>query len=266
MVIGIVGLGLIGGSLAKTIKKNTGHTVFGTDINESEIFAAEMHNAIDGKLDGENLMKCNLILLCAYPKAVVDFVTQNAEKFMPGAVVTDCCGVKRKICKKLIEKSNKNNFVFIGGHPMAGTQFSGFKSSGEKLFKDATMILTPDKDISIPMREFARDFFLSLGFKKVHFTTAEEHDEKIAFTSQLPHIISNAYIKSPTSSDCTDLAAGSYRDLIRVAKLNAPMWAELFLENGDFLGRELDILIDNLEKYSSAIKNKNKKELIELLK
>ena len=265
MNIGIIGLGLIGGSMAKSFKSRTDYKIYAYDINKSEIYAALLYGAIDCELQKKDINLCDVIIVCTYPKAIIDFVKENAENFKEDALIIDCCGVKHEICEKLYKTMTNNKFNFIGGHPMAGKQYSGFKSSSKHLFKDACMILTPYDETSIEVRERARDLFLEAGFKKVHFTTPEEHDKKIAYTSQLAHVVSNAYIKSPTSKDCKDISAGSYRDMIRVAKLNAPMWTELFLQNDNYLIKEIDLLIEHLKEYSEAIKNKDSKELISLL-
>lgn len=266
MVIGLVGLGLIGGSMAKAIKENTQHTLLVFDIKQSEILAAELVGAADGELNKNNIGECDFVIISAYPNASIDYVKENAGLFKKGAVVVDCGGTKEKICAELFPIAEKNGFDFIGGHPMAGTQFSGFKYSRANLYKGATMLLVPTAKTSIPVREKTRDLFLSLGFGRVQFTTPEKHDRVIGYTSQLPHIISNAYVKSPNALEQRGFSAGSYKDLSRVAKLNETMWTELFLENKDNIVFEIDTLIENLKAYSDAIKSNDEETLIELLK
>ena len=253
MKIGIVGLGLIGGSLARALKFRTEHAVYGCDIAEGEVAAALLYGAIDGELTAEALAGCDALLLCAYPWAAIDYLTKHAATLRKGALVVDCGGVKRGICARGAELAAKHGFTFIGGHPMAGTPYAGFRASKADLFADATMLLTPDDATPIAAREVARDLFLQVGFGRVHFATAIEHDAKIAYTSQLAHIVSNAYVNSPTRDNCRDMAAGSFRDMTRVAKLNTPMWAELFLANADFLGEELEGLIERLQAYRRAL-------------
>lgn len=265
MKIGIVGLGLIGGSMAKAIKENTDHTVLAYDIKESEYLAAELVGIADGRLDDITLGECDSVIISAYPQGTIDYVKSNAKNFKKGALVIDCGGTKEKVCSELYKTADKNGFEFIGGHPMAGTQFSGFSHSRANLFKGATMLLAAQDSTSIETREKARDLFLSIGFGRVQFTTPENHDKVIGFTSQLPHVISNAYVKSPTALQQKGFSAGSYKDLSRVAKLNEKMWAELFLENKENLLFEIDTLIKNLQEYSDALRDENEQKLIEIL-
>lgn len=265
MNIGIVGLGLIGGSFARVLKSNPENKVFATDLNRSAYLAACMTGSCDDELNETNIGLCDYILVCAYPQASVNYITENKSRFKKGAVVVDCCGIKRDICQKLNPLNAHNDFIFIGGHPMAGTQQWGFSHSRASLFSNASMILTPDGTADISTLEQVKNFFLKCGFGTVVFTTPEEHDKIIAFTSQLPHIISNAYVKSPCALQHKGFSAGSYKDMSRVAKLNGNLWGELFLKNSDYLIDELDILIENLSKYRDALKNNDEKELSQLL-
>ena len=265
MQIGIVGLGLIGGSFARAIKEMTDHTVLAYDIDRSTILGATLVGAIDGELDDAALQNCDLLLLSLYPQAVVDYVTAHAAQIKPGTIVIDCCGVKRVVCEPLCKLAKEHSFHFLGGHPMAGTQFWGFSHARASLFKGASMILTTDGVDDIRVLETVKALFLSLGFEKLTFTTAEEHDEIIAYTSQLAHVVSNAYVKSPTAMVRKGFSAGSYRDMTRVAKLNVDMWTELFLENGDNLTKELDLLIDHLQEYRDALQERDEAKLRQLL-
>ncbi|HZK28213.1 MAG TPA: prephenate dehydrogenase [Thermoclostridium sp.] len=266
MIIGLVGLGLIGGSMAKAIKENTQHSILGYDIKLSEIYAAKLVGSIDGELDDDTIGTCDMIIVSIYPQGTIDYIKEKAEKFKKGAIVIDCGGTKAKVCEELYPVADRNGFEFIGGHPMAGTQFSSFRYSKATLFKGATMLLAPQESTSIHTRERARDLFLETGFGRVQFTTPQQHDRIIAYTSQLPHIISNAYVKSPNAQDQRGFSAGSYKDLSRVAKLNEPMWTELFLENRENIIYEIDTLIENLKQYSDAIKANDAQALIELLR
>ncbi|MBP3447271.1 MAG: prephenate dehydrogenase [Clostridia bacterium] len=265
MNIGIVGLGLIGGSMAKAIKEMTAHKVYGYDILQSSLLAAQMTKSIDSVLDEKNLQECDIVIVSLYPQATVEYVTKNATLFKKGCIVVDCSGVKRSICEALEPVADKNGFIFIGGHPMAGTQFWGFDASRSSLFKGASMILAPNAT-DIAVLEKVKELFVSIGFADTTFTTPEDHDRIIAYTSQLAHIVSNAYIKSPTALDRKGFSAGSYKDMTRVAKLNENMWTELFLENKDFLAEEIDLLIENLTKYSDALKENDETKLRQLLK
>ncbi len=264
MTVGIVGLGLIGGSFARAVSEMTEHNVLGYDIKESSYLGAKLVGAVKGELDPETLAECDFVLISLYPDAAAKYINDNASGFKKGAIVVDCCGVKRYVCD-LVGENIERDFIFIGGHPMAGTQQWGFEHSRASLFKGGSMILTPEEGIDIRVLEKAKAFFMELGFGDVVFTTAEEHDRRIAFTSQLPHVISNAYVKSPRAIDHRGFSAGSYRDLTRVSKLNVNMWTELFLENSDFLADEIDLLIENLRQYSKAIRSGDGEMLSALL-
>ncbi len=266
MVIGIVGLGLIGGSLAKATKKNTNHKVYGFDISETTVKSALKEKSINKELTSENLNECDYVFIPLYPEAVKEYLIKNAKNFKSGAVVIDCAGVKRCVCEDCFNIAEENGFTFIGGHPMAGTQFSGYENAKDTMFHNAPFILTPKENEDILTLANAREVIISIGFGRVSVMTAERHDKLIAFTSQLAHIVSNAYIKSPSSTQRKGISAGSYKDLTRVAYLNENMWTELFLENKDNLIFELDYLIDELKKYSDAMKNDDATELKKLLK
>lgn len=265
MKIGIVGLGLIGGSLAIALSESGKHEVFGFDRNRSSVLAAKMVNAIKGELNDETIGECDVIFIALYPKATVEYVEANASKIKKGAIVTDCGGVKRMICTPCEKIAEENGFTFIGAHPMAGTQFSGFSHAKSNLFKGATMILTPKDNTDIRILQSLRTVLDDAGFASVNLTSPEEHDKVIAFTSQLPHIISNAYVKSPEAIHQKGFSAGSYKDLTRVSKLNSTMWTELFFENSDNLTKEIDFLIEKLGEYSAALKAGDKEGLIALL-
>jgi prephenate dehydrogenase len=265
MKIGIVGLGLIGGSIAKAIKQNTEHEVFGTDLLDSVIFKAQLLEAIDGRLTGDMIGVCDYIILALYPGATVDYVKAHRNEFKKGAVVIDCCGVKSAVCAEIYPIAAERSFSYVGGHPMAGIEFSGFEHSQKTLFKHASMVLTPQTDMSIQDMEHLKKFWVSLGFSHVQLSTPEEHDRIIAFTSQLAHVVSSAYVKSPTSLKHNGFSAGSYKDLSRVAKLNETMWTELFLLNRENLVNEIDGMIERLQQYRDAINDGKEKDLWELL-
>lgn len=266
MNIAVVGLGLIGGSLSKAIKQNTTHSVFGFDINESITMYALMDGGIDKALDDTNIAQCEYILLSVYPKATIEFLEEKASLINKNAVVIDCGGVKSAICDKCFDIAKKNGFTFIGGHPMAGLHFSGYKYATADLYNGASMILTPNNTDNIKLLEEVTAFIKSLGFSSVTVTTPSEHDRIIAFTSQLAHVVSNAYVKSPQASVHKGFSAGSYKDLTRVARLNENMWAELFMENKEHLLFEIDHLINSLSEYKEAIENDDADTLKALLK
>lgn len=265
MKVGIVGLGLIGGSIAKAIKQNTEHEVYGTDLQESVIFKAQLLEAIDGRLTEDMVGDCDYIVLALYPGATVGYVKEHRKSFKKGAVVIDCCGVKGAVCSEIYPIAAEEGFSYVGGHPMAGIEFSGFEHSQKGLFKHASMVLTPQTDMTIQEMERLKMFWVSLGFNHVQLSTPEEHDRIIAFTSQLAHVVSSAYVKSSTSLQHKGFSAGSYKDLSRVAKLNETMWTELFMLNRDNLVSEIDGMIERLQQYRDAISEGKEKDLWELL-
>lgn len=264
MNIGIVGLGLIGGSFAKAYK-NAGHNVFATDTDETILNFAIMSGTVDKILDDETLSLCDLILISILPESAVKYFEKNAHLMSKDSIIIDCCGTKRIVCDRCFKTASENGLTFIGGHPMAGNHKWGFKNSDENLFRDAPMVLVPPVFDNPELLARAEELLKPAGFGKFSVTTAEKHDELIAFTSQLAHVVSNAYVKSPTAEEHNGFSAGSYKDLTRVAWLNPQMWAELFIENSDNMLRELDTLIDSLSKYKSAIEKKDKECLVTLL-
>lgn len=265
MKIAVIGLGLIGGSIAKAIKEQTDHTVLGADIVQSVLLRAKLTEAIDDALTEENLPECETVIIALYPEAAVRWLRENAKRIAKHALVVDCCGVKKYVCDRVKDLAVEHGFVFIGGHPMAGRERSGFDFSTSEMFKKASMILTPYADTDIREIERAKKLFLSIGFGRITIRTPEEHDRIIAYTSQLAHVLSNAYIKSPTAPYHSGLSAGSFRDMTRVATLNPTMWVELFFENRDNLITEIDALADRLTEYSRALKENDADALRRLL-
>ena len=264
MKVGILGLGLIGGSLARAYAL-AGHTVYVSVRNKPMLAFAQLSGAVQGALTEENIGQCDLILLAIYPDGSATWLENNAHLISKDALVIDCCGIKREICRRCFPLAEKYGFTFVGGHPMAGSQFSGFKYSRADLFRGAPMVLVPPRFDDIHLLDRCKIALSPCEFGTFSVTTAEKHDKMIAFTSQMPHILSNAFIKSPTALSHKGFSAGSYRDLTRVAWLNAQMWAELFMENKDFVLEELDIYLKNLQAYRDAIAQDDLAELTALL-
>lgn len=264
MTVGILGLGLIGGSMARAYAK-AGHTVL-ADEKDNMIFEfAQLAGVASGKLDAGTIGSCDLILLCVFADASAAWLENNAQHINPSTLVIDCCGIKKDICDRCFPLAEKYGFTFMGGHPMAGSHHSGFKASRSNLFQGAPMVIVPPRFDDPELLQWAKDALSPCGFKTFSVTTAEEHDKLIAFTSQMPHIVSNAYIKSPTALSHSGFSAGSYKDLTRVAWLNPTMWAELFLSNRQNVLNELHTLISALSEYQSAIQNNDYDCLVQLL-
>ncbi len=265
MTVGIVGLGLIGGSLAKAFKRRDGIRVLAHDTNEPVLGFAMISDVVDERLSLDNVSRCDLIMLSTYPEASEEWLRKAAPHISEGSLVIDCLGTKRDICAMAFPLAEEYGFTFVGGHPMAGTHNSGYKYSREDLFDGAPMVIVPPDFNNIELLEHIKNILAPVGFGHITVTTAEEHDRMIAFTSQMAHIVSNAYIKSPTAGSHKGFSAGSYKDLTRVAWLNPEMWAELFLENGDNLINELDFLIEKLGEYRAAIAGEDRQSLVRIL-
>lgn len=264
MNVGILGLGLIGGSLARAYAK-AGHTVFACEQDEGMLIFAQLAGAVNGILDQKTIPSCDLLLLAIYAEGSAQWLEENAHCISKTALVIDCCGIKKAICNRCFPLAEKYGFTFIGGHPMAGSHNSGFKFSRSNLFQGAPMVLVPPRFDDPELLQWAEDCLEPCKFGSFSVTTAQEHDETIAFTSQMPHIVSNAYIKSPTALQHKGFSAGSYKDLTRVAWLNPHMWAELFLSNKENILFELDSYIESLKKYKEAIESEDENTLIALL-
>ncbi len=264
MIITAVGLGLIGGSMCKAIKKHTNHTVYGIDVNKETIAMAVSQNAIDSETDDLGLADITIVSL--YPTDAIDYITANADRFKEGSIVIDTCGIKKAVVDSVTPLLESFGVTFIGVHPMAGREFSGFEYSLDNLIDEASFIITPTDSVPQAKLNLLEDFACSMHFKKVVFATPEEHDQIIAFTSQLAHVVSNAYIKSPTHRKQLGFSAGSFQDLTRVAKLNEVMWTPLFMLNKEPLCFEIDYIIDRLTEYRDAMQSGDSDRLRELLK
>lgn len=265
MTIGIVGLGLIGGSLARAVKANTPHTVLGVDLSRPVIYRAKLLEVIDDELEEQQVGQCDIIILALYPRDTVQWVEDHAQTIKKDAVIVDCAGVKTSVCRPCWDLAEKWGFTFIGGHPMEGVAKLGFENSRRDMFVGASMILVPQKDISIETMKRLKDVFDAVGFTRYEIATPEQHDRIIALTSQLAHVVSSAYVKSPAAAEHRGFSAGSFRDMTRVAFLNEKMWAELFLLNRDNLAQEIDALVERLQQYSAAIRSGDEEGLTELL-
>lgn len=264
MTVGIVGLGLIGGSFAKAYHE-AGWQVLARDADQNTLDFAKLSGAVDSELTDDKLPACNLILLAAYPAASISYFKEKAHLMGGHPVVIDCCGTKRVVCAACFPVARENGVTFLGGHPMAGTHNSGFKYARANLFHNAPMVLVPMDRDDIALLGRAKELLAPAGFGRFSVTSAREHDEMIAFTSQMAHIVSNGYIKSPTAGAHKGFSAGSYKDMTRVAWLAPQMWAELFLENKDFLLKELDFFMASMQQYRDALAADDQQELVRLL-
>ena len=265
MKIGIVGLGLIGGSLGRTIVARTSHTVYAYDTDEKSLKTGLLVKAYHEVLTEDKIGELDIIIFALYPKAIENILPIYAPKLKKGAIVMDCCGNKRQVVALMRELKGKyGDLEFIGAHPMAGREFSGVKHSTATLYDRASMIIVPIEN-SLKTLSLVKEFVLSLGFGSVVVTTAEKHDEIIAYTSQLAHVVSSSYIKSPTAQQYLGFSAGSFRDMTRVARLSPEMWSQLMMENRENLLREIEEMKKNLSDYATALENADMDELKKLL-
>ncbi len=266
MKIAVVGLGLIGGSLAKSIKKNTHEICYGLDINQATVTSALAQEAIDGAITADELERCDVVIVSLYPQQTIDFILENKNNFKKGGVVIDTCGIKGEIVSAVTKPLADCGVRFLGCHPMAGREFSGFDYAVDNLFDKASFIMTPiDSTDMSAVREISKLAY-DIGFAKAVISTPEEHDRVIAFTSQLAHVVSNAYVKSPSLLKQAGFSAGSFRDLTRVAKLNEDMWTPLFMMNRQPLLDEINHIIGCLGEYRDAIEANDWDKLRQLLK
>ena len=267
MNIAIIGLGLIGGSYAKATKSRTLHTVYGYDLDQEVMMFARMTGAIDKPLTDELLTECDLVITALRPGAALSWTREHAPLLGKAhCTLVDICGVKRVVVGEMAELAQSHGYKYIGGHPMAGKETGGFVNATESLFEGASMILTPDEHTDLPTLEMLKNYFTDIGFAHLTFSTPDEHDRIIAYTSQLAHIVSGAYVKSPTAQKRRGFSAGSFRDLTRVARLDEKMWTELMLDNREYLADELRILINNLKPYLEALENNDAEKLCECLR
>ncbi len=264
MNIAIIGMGIIGGSFAKALKKYTDHHIIGINRTKSTLKKAYDCKAIDEIGDEISLEKTDLIILATYPQAAVDYIEKYGKHIKKGAIVTDTSGIKAEICPKMVSLSKKYEFTFVGGHPMAGKEKNGFDVSDADLYLGASYILVPCKADQRSI-DIVSNLATKIGFGGVKITTPQEHDKMIAFTSQLPHVLACAYVMSPCCLNHKGFSAGSYRDVSRVANINSELWSELFLENKKPLMEELDELIKNINLIKGAISKNDREGLAALL-
>ena len=264
MKIGIIGMGLMGASFARTLIKKNAAEVYAYDLDPAVMLKAELLG-IENRLTLDNVGELDMLVVCIFPKDVKAALLPDLPKLKTGAIVMDFCGVKREVVKVFDEFAlSYPDVKFVGGHPMAGREFSGIEHSTVNLYERASMILVPVTE-DIFFLDYLKNFFLSLGFGKVVVTTAENHDKMIAFTSQLCHVVSNNYIKNKSALSHDGYSAGSYKDLTRVARLNPVMWTELMMSNNDFILEELNEFITHLIAYRDALLNKDAEGLKKLL-
>lgn len=266
MKILIVGLGLIGGSYCKAITSYTNHEVYGLNRNQKVIEDAVKFGCIIRGADTSELDLFDMVIVCLHPQPTEQFMRDNMSKFKKGCILTDVCGIKGQMTINMTKLAAEHGVNYVGTHPMAGKERFGFDFSDGSLFIGANFIVTPlpetDKNSVLTVETLARD----MGFGKIVETSPFDHDSIIAYTSQLAHVVSSAYVKSPTMQKELGFSAGSFKDMTRVATLNETMWTTLFMSNRDCLVFEIDELIKHLTEYRDAIADNNSDTLEQLLK
>lgn len=261
----IVGLGLIGGSIAKALKQHTDHTVYGIDTREESLLDAYSCGAVDGKASSQDLREADVVYLCVYPETALAFAKEHGPELKAGCILTDTCGIKREICAGMERLAGTGQYVFVAGHPMAGKELSGFSASDAGIFAGASYLIAPCGAPDWAVGSVA-SLAESMGFGRIVLTTPEQHDRVIAFTSQVPHVLACSYVMSPRCREHQGFSAGSYRDVSRVANINDVLWSRLFLDNRDALVEELDELQANLSRFRSAVAAGDEEKLRELLR
>lgn len=264
--IAIVGLGLIGGSMALALQKQGGSTVLGYDRDPDTQAAALACGAIQEAAGPDSLPRAELLILALPPEAAVACLRELRDFLQPGTLVTDVCGVKRAVVAACEPLCRERNLLFLGGHPMAGRERGGFQNATGNLFRGASYILTPTAGTPEAAVSYMKQFAADLGCGGVTVAAPEEHDRMIAFTSQLPHVLAGAYVQSPQCPDHRGYSAGSYRDVSRVAAVDEALWSQLFLMNRDMLSGELDGLIRRLQTAREALASGDREAVAEVIR
>lgn len=262
--IAIVGLGLIGGSMALALRrrqKKGAYCLLGIDADPAVLQAALDKGAVDEAGGPELLEKAEVVILALPPETAVTFLKENIHHMRRETLVTDVCGIKRAVVESCTPLCREHDLDYIGGHPMAGKEKNGFANADEELFVGASYILTPTADTPDRAVEIMKEIAGALGCTRMTITTPGIHDRMIAFTSQLPHVLAGAYVKSPCCPRHQGFSAGSYRDVSRVATVDEKLWSQLFLLNADDLTAEIDTLIAHLQDYRRALAEGDREKL-----
>lgn len=255
----VVGLGLIGGSFARKLIKLNPKNVWGVDVSEDVLRSAENMGIINkGYIDPKTPLKnSDLVIICLYPDKTISFIADHKFSFKANSIVTDATGVKSFVFEN-IKDSIRTDIDFIGGHPMAGKETSGFESSADSLFDGTNFILTPNDESRPQNIEFLKNLMLKIGFKKVTVTTPQIHDGMIAYTSQLAHVSAVSYVNAcPDPENIGSYAGNSFHDSVRVATINGELWSQLFADNSDSLVPHIDRFIEQLTLIRNAVHRKD---------
>lgn len=264
--IAVIGLGIIGGSMAYALRGFKNAQIFGCDIDPSTCNKALDCGAVDKASTNpkDAIKNADLIILCVYPEMILEIISKNKDSFKPGAIITDVCGVKTHLAKS-IEKILPPGTEFVGGHPMAGKETHGFDSASPELFGMCGYIITPTDSSTHKGTALIEEMARYIGATRIAKASPSEHDSVIAYTSDLMHVAASALCLDYNKKMNRAYTAGAFRDCTRIANINPQLWTELFIENKSFLLAELDRYIDSLIKFKSAIETSDKERLCSLL-
>ena len=262
----VAGLGLMGGSMAKAIKRYTNYRVLGWNRTRSVAEKALADGAIDAIATDEDFKTCDMLIPVLFPESTISFLKEKIPVMKKGAVVVDLVGVKTKLTQEIGPLAASCGVRYTGGHPMAGKPLGGYERSDADIYRGASMILVPTEATAPGDIDELTTFFRGIGFGGIKVCSAEIHDHMIAHTSQLAHVVSNSYVKSPVSANYNGFTGGSYKDMTRVASINENAWSELFLDNREALLPEIDDLLRNMTAVRDAIESGDVERLKQLLR
>ena len=267
MKITIIGLGLMGGSVARRLRGFHDCRIAAYDRDRESLDLALADGVIDEAYTeaGGAMRDADLIILCLYPQLNVDHVRDNLDSIRSGAIITDVTGIKGFMIREL-EKLLPDDVEFLGGHPMAGREVGGYKSSTDTLFDNAPYIITPTERNTPGAIQLVRDMAKYIGCRTVVTTTPDEHDSIIAYTSQLMHVVAVALCENPLLERSESFAGGSLQDCTRIAVINEKMWSELFVENGEHLAHRITEFQNTLEDMKQAALAGDRAELERIMK
>ncbi|MPW25285.1 prephenate dehydrogenase/arogenate dehydrogenase family protein [Alkalibaculum sp. M08DMB] len=257
----IVGLGLMGCSFADAFRDLYPQKIYGFDINKEITNYAQQKGLIDEgltKINSAILGECDFVMICLYLDDAVQFICKNMDGFKKGCIITDIVGVKRKIVSS-VQEVLRDDIDYIPGHPMAGKERQGFGYADKKIFKGKNYILTPTKFNKSDNVDYLEKIIKAIGFENVVYTDPEKHDEKIAFTSQLCHVIASSMVDINVDDDISNYEGGSFQDMTRIAMINSKMWSELFIANKDKLVNVLDNFLTSIESFKMLIEKEDPK-------
>lgn len=271
---GIIGLGIMGGSIARSIRENILNEksslgkIYAFDINQASLDLAKKENIIDqgfSKDDVKNMLQlCDVVFICLYPKKTIEFLKANKENFKTGSVITDISGVKSIYDN--MEEVFPTNADFVLGHPMAGGEKEGFANSNGNYFINHNYIIIPQERNKPESIKLMENLVTAMKFSRITKTDCKTHDEKIGFTSQLCHVVASAMVESAEDPSITSFGGGSFEDLTRIAMINAPLWTELFLSNKVALLKHIKTFISKMQEFETLIQNEDAQQLEDLLK